>query len=151
MLSGYNFSERVRWVLARARNVKKGKATQTTGPDLPYTSRAKKALELAMSEARELKHGYVGTEHLLLGLLREGEGIAGQVLVDAGLSLGAAREQVLRLLGTGSHDQPLPSTTFGLALGKPVALVVRVRYPAGSVEWSFERKADAISFLESLP
>src|SRR5687768_18342922 len=51
--------------------VKKCKATQTTGPDLPYTSRAKKVLELAMSEARELNHSYVGTEHLLLGLLRE--------------------------------------------------------------------------------
>src|SRR6267143_926913 len=56
--------------------VKKGKAAQTTGPDLPYTSRAKKVLELAMSEARELSHSYVGTEHLLLGLLREEKGIA---------------------------------------------------------------------------
>ena len=53
--------------------VKKGKAAAAAGPDLPYTSRAKKVLELAMSEARELNHSYVGTEHLLLGLLREGE------------------------------------------------------------------------------
>src|SRR5881296_3027218 len=51
--------------------VKKGKAAAAAGPDLPYTSRAKKVLELAMSEARELNHSYVGTEHLLLGLLRE--------------------------------------------------------------------------------
>jgi len=64
--------------------VKKGKAPASAGPpDLPYTSRAKKVLELAMSEARELNHSYVGTEHLLLGLLREEKGIAAQVLTDA--------------------------------------------------------------------
>jgi ATP-dependent Clp protease ATP-binding subunit ClpC len=80
--------------------VKKGKAQQTTGPDLPYTSRAKKVLELAMSEARELNHSYVGTEHLLLGLLREEKGIAAQVLTDAGVNLEAARTETLRLLGT---------------------------------------------------
>ena len=51
--------------------VKKGKASSAPGPDLPYTSRAKKVLELAMTEARELNHSYVCTEHLLLGLLRE--------------------------------------------------------------------------------
>ncbi|MFN8574940.1 MAG: ATP-dependent Clp protease ATP-binding subunit [Gemmatimonadaceae bacterium] len=80
--------------------VKKGKAAQTAGPDLPYTSRAKKVLELAMSEARELNHSYVGTEHLLLGLLREEKGIAAQVLTDAGVNLDAARAETLRLLGT---------------------------------------------------
>src|SRR5438067_502695 len=80
--------------------VKKGKAGQATGPDLPYTSRAKKVLELAMSEARELGHSYVGTEHLLLGLLREEKGIAAQVLTDAGVNLDAARAETLRILGT---------------------------------------------------
>jgi ATP-dependent Clp protease ATP-binding subunit ClpC len=147
-MNGYNFTERVRKVLAMAREeaarlhheyvgtehillgliregegvaaavlqnmsvdldeiqqkieetVKKGKAAQTTGPDLPYTSRAKKVLELAMSEARELNHSYVGTEHLLLGLLREEKGIAAQVLTDAGVNLEAARTETLRLLGT---------------------------------------------------
>ncbi|OLC05764.1 MAG: hypothetical protein AUH42_06875 [Gemmatimonadetes bacterium 13_1_40CM_70_11] len=68
------------------------------GPDLPYTSRAKKVLELAMSEARELNHWYVGTEHLLLGLLREEKGIAAQVLTDAGVTLERARAETLRLL-----------------------------------------------------
>ena len=116
-MNGYNFTERVRKVLAMAREeaarlhheyvgtehillgliregegvaaavlqnlsvdleevtqkiedtVKKGKAAQATGPDLPYTSRAKKVLELAMAEARDLNHSYVGTEHLLLGLV----------------------------------------------------------------------------------
>src|SRR5690242_5500094 len=80
--------------------VKKGKAAAAAGPDLPYTSRAKKVLELAMSEARELNHSYVGTEHLLLGLLREEKGIAAQVLTDAGVNLDAARAETLRLLGT---------------------------------------------------
>jgi len=147
-MNGYNFTERVRKVLAMAREeaarlhheyvgtehillgliregegvaaavlqnlsvdlddvqqkieetVKKGKAAQATGPDLPYTSRAKKVLELAMSEARELNHSYVGTEHLLLGLLREEKGIAAQVLTDVGVNLDAARAETLRLLGT---------------------------------------------------
>jgi hypothetical protein len=147
-VNGYNFSERVRKVLAMAREeaarlhheyvgtehillgliregegvaaavlqnlsvdldeiqqkieetVKMGNAAPTTGPDLPYTSRAKKVLELAMSEARELNHSYVGTEHLLLGLIREEKGIAAQVLADAGVNLEAARAETLRLLGT---------------------------------------------------
>jgi len=152
-MNGYNFTERVRKVLAMAREeaarlhheyvgtehillgliregegvaatvlqnlsveldeiqqkieetVKKGKAAQTTGPDLPYTSRAKKVLELAMSEARELSHSYVGTEHLLLGLLREEKGIAAQVLTDAGVNLEAARAETLRILGTEAPQQ----------------------------------------------
>ncbi|MBA2706591.1 MAG: ATP-dependent Clp protease ATP-binding subunit [Gemmatimonadaceae bacterium] len=147
-MNGYNFTERVRKVLAMAREeaerlrheyvgtehillgliregegvaaavlqnlsvdldeiqqkiedtVKKGKAAAATGPDLPYTSRAKKVLELAMAEARDLTHNYVGTEHLLLGLLREEKGIAAQVLTDAGINLDAARAETLRLLGT---------------------------------------------------
>ena len=57
------------------------------GPDLPYTSRGKKVLELSMVAARDLGHGYVGTEHVLLGLLREGKGIAAQVLAANGLSI----------------------------------------------------------------
>jgi ATP-dependent Clp protease ATP-binding subunit ClpC len=86
--------------------VKKGKAAPTPGPDLPYTSRAKKVLELAMTEARELNHSYVGTEHLLLGLLREEKGIAAQVLTDAGVNLEQSRAETLRLLGS---DMPQAS------------------------------------------
>ena len=97
--------------------VKKGKAGTVTGPDLPYTSRAKKVLELAMAEARELNHSYVGTEHLLLGLLREEKGIAAQVLNDAGVSLEQSRAETLRLLGSdmpqtaASATPPTPSAT----------------------------------------
>jgi ATP-dependent Clp protease ATP-binding subunit ClpC len=86
--------------------VKTGRAAAAAGPDLPYTSRAKKVLELAMTEARELNHSYVGTEHLLLGLLREEKGIAAQVLTDAGVSLEASRAETLRLLGS---DMPQPA------------------------------------------
>ncbi len=86
--------------------VKPGKAAASAGPDLPYTSRAKKVLEFAMMEARELDHSYVGTEHLLLGVLREEKGIGAQVLVDAGVSLQEARSEVLRLLGTEKGEAP---------------------------------------------
>jgi len=89
--------------------VKKGKAAAAPGPDLPYTSRAKKVLELAMVEARELNHSYVGTEHLLLGLLREEKGIAAQVLTDAGVSLEQSRAETLRLLGSDLPQSPGPS------------------------------------------
>jgi len=90
--------------------VKKGKASQATGPDLPYTSRAKKVLELAMAEARELNHSYVGTEHLLLGLLREEKGIAAQVLTDANVNLDAARTETLRLLGSADASSSAQSS-----------------------------------------
>jgi ATP-dependent Clp protease ATP-binding subunit ClpC len=90
--------------------VKKGKAAAATGPDLPYTSRAKKVLELAMTEARELNHSYVGTEHLLLGLLREEKGIAAQVLTDAGVNLEQSRAETLRLLGS---DMPQAQQSGG--------------------------------------
>lgn len=146
-MKGYNFTERVRKVLAMARDeamrrrheyvgtehillglllenegvaaavlqsfrvnagemrrqidavIKQGTARSGVG-ELPYTSRAKKVLELAMAEAVDLKHSYVGTEHLFLGLLKEEKGIAAQVLGDAGVTVEAARAETLRILGT---------------------------------------------------
>lgn len=65
-----------------------------------YTPRAKKVIELSMDEARKLGHSYVGTEHILLGLIREGEGVAARVLNNIGVSLNKARQQVLQLLGS---------------------------------------------------
>jgi ATP-dependent Clp protease ATP-binding subunit ClpC len=85
-------------------SVRRGKATIALG-ELPYTSRAKKVLEFAMAEARELNHSYVGTEHLLLGLLREEKGIAAEVLNQLGVTLEEARRQTLKLLGS----EPGPS------------------------------------------
>ena len=143
-MNGYNFTERVRRVLAMARDeahrlhheyvgtehillglmrggqgvaaavlqnlkidlvgmektidevVRVGKSSETA--DLPYTSRAKKVLELSRQAARDLNHNYVGTEHILLGLLCEGKGIGAQVLTEAGLTFEAARDEVRRLL-----------------------------------------------------
>ncbi len=80
-------------------SVRKGKATIALG-ELPYTSRAKKVLEYAMAEAREMNHSYVGTEHLLLGLLREEKGIAAQVLNSLGVTLEEARSETLKVLGS---------------------------------------------------
>ncbi|MGE0354622.1 MAG: Clp protease N-terminal domain-containing protein [Gemmatimonadales bacterium] len=85
--------------------------------DLPYTARGKRVLECAMSEARGLKHSYVGTEHLLLGVLREGHSAAATVLMERGLSAERVRAEVVRLLGTDSSQGPTghaPSAPAGL-------------------------------------
>ena len=79
--------------------VQPGPTTQIIG-DIPFTPRAKKALELAAEEARSLGHNYIGTEHLLLGLIREGEGIASQVLLNLGMDLNTVRNEVMGLLGS---------------------------------------------------
>ncbi len=82
-----------------------------SGPDmvtmgkLPQTPRAKKVIEYSMEEARNLNHNYVGTEHILLGLLREQEGVAAQVLMNLGLKLEEVREEVLNLLGHGMESE----------------------------------------------
>jgi ATP-dependent Clp protease ATP-binding subunit ClpC len=80
---------------------------QDTSQTVHYTPRAKKVIELSMDEARKLGHSYVGTEHILLGLIREGEGVAARVLNNLGVSLNKARQQVLQLLGSndsGGHQ-----------------------------------------------
>jgi len=79
--------------------VQPGPSTVISG-DLPFTPKAKKVIELAMEEARALGHNYIGTEHLLLGLIREGEGVASQVLINLGLELDKVREEVMNLLGS---------------------------------------------------
>ena len=90
--------------------VKSGPEMVTMGK-LPQTPRAKKVIEYAIEEARNLNHNYVGTEHLLLGLLREHDGVAAQVLMNLGLKLEEVREEVLNLLGAGveSEETPPPS------------------------------------------
>ncbi|MGM9956839.1 MAG: ATP-dependent protease ATP-binding subunit ClpC [Peribacillus sp.] len=80
---------------------------QDKAQTIHYTPRAKKVIELSMDEARKLGHSYVGTEHVLLGLIREGEGVAARVLNNLGVSLNKARQQVLQLLGSnesGGHQ-----------------------------------------------
>jgi ATP-dependent Clp protease ATP-binding subunit ClpC len=84
--------------------VKSGPEMVTMGK-LPQTPRAKKVIEYAIEEARNLNHNYVGTEHLLLGLLREQDGVAAQVLMNLGLKLEEVREEVLNLLGAGGESE----------------------------------------------
>lgn len=77
---------------------------QDASQTIHYTPRAKKVIELSMDEARKLGHSYVGTEHILLGLIREGEGVAARVLNNLGVSLNKARQQVLQLLGSSESN-----------------------------------------------
>jgi hypothetical protein len=75
-----------------------GRGTSARRGHIPFTPRSKKVLELSLREAKRLHHDHTGTEHILLGLLREGEGVAAKVLVDAGINLGDVRESIARLL-----------------------------------------------------
>ena len=92
--------------------VKSGPEMVTMGK-LPQTPRAKKVIEYAIEEARNLNHNYVGTEHLLLGLLREHDGVAAQVLMNLGLKLEEVREEVLNLLGAGVEGEEEAVTAGG--------------------------------------
>ena len=92
--------------------VKSGPEMVTMGK-LPQTPRAKKVLEYAIEEARHLNHNYVGTEHLLLGLLREQDGVAAQVLMNLGVKLEEGREEVLNLLGAGIEPEEMEEMPEG--------------------------------------
>ena len=85
---------------------------------LPQTPRAKKVIEYSMEEARNLNHNYVGTEHILLGLLREQEGVAAQVLMNLGLKLEDVREEVLNLLGHGMEGGEAASAVAARRRGR---------------------------------
>ncbi|MGK0205477.1 MAG: ATP-dependent Clp protease ATP-binding subunit ClpC, partial [Planctomycetota bacterium] len=95
--------------------VKTGPSMVTMG-QLPFTPRAKKVLELSLEEASQLSHNYIGTEHLLLGLIRENEGIAAQVLMNLGIKLDEVREEVLEFLGASEgndEDSDGPESSGG--------------------------------------
>ncbi len=96
--------------------VKAGPEMVTMGK-LPQTPRAKKVIEYAIEEARNLNHNYVGTEHLLLGLLREHDGVAAQVLMNLGLKLEEVREEVLNLLGAGTESESAEGALSGGGAG----------------------------------
>ncbi|RPF49958.1 ATP-dependent protease ATP-binding subunit ClpC [Aquisalibacillus elongatus] len=107
---------------------------QNTSQQIHYTPRAKKVIELSMDEARKLSHSYVGTEHILLGLIREGEGVAARVFNNLGISLNKARQQVLQLLGSnestsnqrGGQKQPSNANTPTLdSLARDLTSVAR--------------------------
>ncbi|MFZ9023479.1 MAG: ATP-dependent Clp protease ATP-binding subunit [Anaerohalosphaeraceae bacterium] len=100
--------------------VKSGPDMVTMGK-LPQTPRAKKVIEFAIEEARSLNHNYVGTEHILLGLLRESEGVAAQVLMNLGLKLEDVRQEVLNLLGAGVEDNTYESMGMKMNPAAPKA------------------------------
>ncbi|MDN4606559.1 ATP-dependent protease ATP-binding subunit ClpC [Sporosarcina highlanderae] len=81
-----------------------GSGSKEVGPIVHYTPRAKKVIELSVDESRKLGHSYIGTEHILLALIREGEGVAARVLNNVGVSLNRARQQVLQLLGSNDSS-----------------------------------------------
>jgi ATP-dependent Clp protease ATP-binding subunit ClpC len=86
-----------------------GQGDEVTTGQIPFTPRSKKVLELALREALSLKHNYVGTEHLLLGLVRENEGVASQILLDFGADAEKIRNEVIRMLtGPGRVERPEP-------------------------------------------
>lgn len=129
-----------------------GNSTLKDPLSLPFTSRAKKVLELAMAEAHELGHGYVGTEHLLLGLLREEKGIGAQMLGQAGVLINTARAETLRALGTPPVDTEIdivaprprihPSAT-GIA-----TITIVVRLTDGSLQCAeFPTVTTAVDYL----
>lgn len=86
-----------------------GQGQQAPSGHIPFTPRAKKVLELSLREALQLGHNYIGTEHILLGLIREGEGVAAQVLVKLGADLNRVRQQVIQLLSGYQGKEPLTS------------------------------------------
>jgi ATP-dependent Clp protease ATP-binding subunit ClpC len=91
--------------------VQSGPDTLSTGTGkLPQTPKAKKVIECSIEEARNLNHNYVGTEHVLLGLLREQEGVAGQILLNLGLDLERARHEVMMIAGSGEGGERTPGT-----------------------------------------
>lgn len=123
------------------------------GPDMPYTSRAKKSLEFAMSEARDLRHSYVGTEHLLIGLMREQRNIAAQSLAGLGLTVPQVRDEVLRLLGTEVPERPAATEARARdrTTDQEAAITLVVEHADGRMEAKkFSSTRDAVRFLNNL-
>ena len=111
-----------------------GQGQKSPSGHIPFTPRAKKVLELSLREALQFGHNYIGTEHILLGLIREGDGVAAQVLIRLGGDLSAVRQQVIRLLKESPATDELPPgrprPLRPRPLGRPRA-PVRPGSPAG--------------------
>lgn len=103
---------------------------------IPFTPRAKKVVELSLREALQLGHNYIGTEHILLALIREGEGIAAQVLVKAGLDLAAVRQEVIMVLT--AYDEVPVASARRVAPEQLARLRDRGDVSAGALLWENE-------------
>jgi ATP-dependent Clp protease ATP-binding subunit ClpC len=115
--------------------MEQGTTTSVGDSALPYSSRAKKSLELAMAEARELRHSYIGTEHILLGVLREGTSPAAQILSEAGVTVGAARSEMQGMPGSEPATASATPTGAEMSAAAPAIsnITIEMRFDDGSV------------------
>ena len=115
---------------------------------IPFTPRAKKVLELSLREALQLGHNYIGTEHILLGLIREGEGVAAQVLVKLGADLSRVRQQVIQLLsgysGPGPQGEKAGATTGGSGESSSSGSAVLDQFGRNLTQLAREKKLDPV-------
>jgi len=124
-----------------------GKGQQAPSGHIPFTPRAKKVLELSLREALQLGHNYIGTEHILLGLIREGEGVAAQVLVKLGADLGRVRQQVIQLLSgyQGGKDTAAAGVSSGgQSEGAPAGSAVLDQFGRNLTAAAREGKLDPV-------
>src|SRR5690242_3293545 len=119
-----------------------GQGQQAPSGHIPFTPRAKKVLELSLREARQLGHNYIGTEHILLGLIREGEGVAAQVLVKLGADLNRVRQQVIQLLS--GYQGKETATAGGPAEGTPSTSLVLDQFGRNLTQAARESKLDPV-------
>jgi len=119
-----------------------GQGQQAPSGHIPFTPRAKKVLELSLREALQLGHNYIGTEHILLGLIREGEGVAAQVLVKLGADLNRVRQQVIQLLS--GYQGKEPQTAGGPAEGTPSTSLVLDQFGRNLTQAARESKLDPV-------
>ncbi|GAA2242693.1 ATP-dependent Clp protease ATP-binding subunit [Rarobacter faecitabidus] len=118
-----------------------GEGQQAPSGHIPFTPRAKKVLELSLREALQLGHNYIGTEHILLGLIREGEGVAAQVLTKLGADLSTVRQQVIQLLSGYQGKEPAAS---GPAEGTPSGSAVLDQFGRNLTQAAREGKLDPV-------
>jgi ATP-dependent Clp protease ATP-binding subunit ClpC len=119
-----------------------GQGQQAPSGHIPFTPRAKKVLELSLREALQLGHNYIGTEHILLGLIREGEGVAAQVLVKLGADLNRVRQQVIQLLS--GYQGKEPAAAGGPAEGTPSTSLVLDQFGRNLTQAAREGKLDPV-------
>jgi ATP-dependent Clp protease ATP-binding subunit ClpC len=119
-----------------------GQGQQAPSGHIPFTPRAKKVLELSLREALQLGHNYIGTEHILLGLIREGEGVAAQVLVKLGADLNRVRQQVIQLLS--GYQGKEPATSGGPQEGTPSGSLVLDQFGRNYTQAAREGKLDPV-------
>src|SRR5881396_2470924 len=111
---------------------------------IPFTPRAKKVLELSLREALQLGHNYIGTEHILLGLIREGEGVAAQVLVKLGADLNRVRQQVIQLLSGYQGKEPAAAGTSATGEAAPSTSLVLDQFGRNLTQLAREGKTDPV-------